>query len=384
MVDDSLDVDECRICSFSEVAELGPLIAPCGCIGSMRYVHKHCLQRWRRLQDPVAASKCGVCGKPYDEAAIIGSTACGTILGTAALSAILRFPVLSTSVASSCLLKILSPRLQFNLGRAALIETLSPLPHFAYSGLLSFKQCVASEAINFLLGGIVCLSWPSVLDELFGLTKYSSRSFYQKVNGLFAFLMVDRARCFFQLQAAWACHTLISSPEAIRELKRAVEELASWASLAGEPLARVFKRLNREILMYKLFRLKLESKSIPDSILTRWDRLHAFSPDVVRTQLNLLEAQFEPPWLEFIFFRTNTDWENSKMALLTAILVGGTLAIYGHRDFTSWLRSSDVFDKQQRRQMACVFMNIFHLAYSAFHGAQVIRAIARDVALRVL
>merc|ERR1712008_430789 len=181
-----------------------------------------------------------------------------------------------------------------------------------------------------------------------------------------------------------ACHTLIRTPEAVRDLKCAVDELASWASHADQPPASVYKRLHLAVRLHELFPTRLEDKCIPDSILTQWDRLHAFCPDVVHTQLNLLKAQFEPVWLEFIWFRLSSDWENSTKAMLTTILAGGTLAVFGHRNLASWLCSSKLVGKVlQQRQMASVFMNIFHLAYSAFHGVQVIRAIAHDVALRV-
>eukprot|EP00913_Durusdinium_trenchii_P029504 g27656.t1 len=54
---------ECRLC-------LGPaddeLIAPCRCAGSVRWVHRGCLDRWRASgQNPRAFTHCCACGFRY-------------------------------------------------------------------------------------------------------------------------------------------------------------------------------------------------------------------------------------------------------------------------------------------------------------------------------
>ena len=43
---------ECRICKLGEddSQALGALIEPCGCSGSMRFLHTRCLQRWLELK----------------------------------------------------------------------------------------------------------------------------------------------------------------------------------------------------------------------------------------------------------------------------------------------------------------------------------------------
>jgi hypothetical protein len=43
---------ECRICKLGEddSQALGALIEPCGCSGSMRFLHTKCLQRWLELK----------------------------------------------------------------------------------------------------------------------------------------------------------------------------------------------------------------------------------------------------------------------------------------------------------------------------------------------
>jgi hypothetical protein len=43
---DSQEVRECRICQEEASVEDGPLVAPCLCAGSMRFIHPRCLQRW--------------------------------------------------------------------------------------------------------------------------------------------------------------------------------------------------------------------------------------------------------------------------------------------------------------------------------------------------
>ena len=47
---------ECRICFEDDTNE--PLLAPCDCSGSMRWVHKSCLQKWIHMKQ---SSQCPVC-----------------------------------------------------------------------------------------------------------------------------------------------------------------------------------------------------------------------------------------------------------------------------------------------------------------------------------
>ena len=57
----------CRVCLEGE--ENGPLVQPCACRGSAKFIHKACLERWRRTspkQD--AVYRCGQCGDHYRDA----------------------------------------------------------------------------------------------------------------------------------------------------------------------------------------------------------------------------------------------------------------------------------------------------------------------------
>lgn len=40
----------CRICYGAEETEINPLINPCSCSGSMRYIHLACLKEWIKLK----------------------------------------------------------------------------------------------------------------------------------------------------------------------------------------------------------------------------------------------------------------------------------------------------------------------------------------------
>ena len=54
----------CRLCYGGE--EDGPLLQPCACRGTMRWVHKHCLESWRRTAERRdAAYRCGQCLDHY-------------------------------------------------------------------------------------------------------------------------------------------------------------------------------------------------------------------------------------------------------------------------------------------------------------------------------
>lgn len=56
----------CRICFESETADsqdpANPLITPCKCSGSSKYVHRQCLAQWRTTNHRADASyQCEVC-----------------------------------------------------------------------------------------------------------------------------------------------------------------------------------------------------------------------------------------------------------------------------------------------------------------------------------
>lgn len=80
--DDEIDVEEgiqivpnqgfdnseekfCRICLESDFSSENPLIAPCKCKGSSKYVHRSCLDTWRSTKRDTAWSKCTTCLHPY-------------------------------------------------------------------------------------------------------------------------------------------------------------------------------------------------------------------------------------------------------------------------------------------------------------------------------
>ena len=57
----------CRLC-FGDAAD-GPLVQPCACRGSAKWIHQHCLEQWRRTgprED--AAYRCGQCMDEYRDA----------------------------------------------------------------------------------------------------------------------------------------------------------------------------------------------------------------------------------------------------------------------------------------------------------------------------
>ena len=57
---------DCRIC-----LERGPrsqMISPCACEGTMKYVHRGCLERWCAER---ARATCEVCGGTYDDGAVL-------------------------------------------------------------------------------------------------------------------------------------------------------------------------------------------------------------------------------------------------------------------------------------------------------------------------
>jgi len=56
----------CRICFESEETGENPLISPCKCTGSMRWVHRACLDQWRISSvNPKALMGCTTCHTPF-------------------------------------------------------------------------------------------------------------------------------------------------------------------------------------------------------------------------------------------------------------------------------------------------------------------------------
>ena len=60
---DTVQGDFCKICHCGPDSPNAPLIAPCFCAGSLKYVHQNCLQRWIKSSD---IKKCELCKYPFD------------------------------------------------------------------------------------------------------------------------------------------------------------------------------------------------------------------------------------------------------------------------------------------------------------------------------
>ena len=57
----------CRLCWGDE--DDGPLVQPCACCGSAKWIHEHCLEQWRRTSSSEdAAFRCGQCRDEYRDA----------------------------------------------------------------------------------------------------------------------------------------------------------------------------------------------------------------------------------------------------------------------------------------------------------------------------
>lgn len=54
--------DVCRICHCEAEPGVAPLISPCSCAGTLRYVHQACLQQWIKSAN---AKSCELCKVDY-------------------------------------------------------------------------------------------------------------------------------------------------------------------------------------------------------------------------------------------------------------------------------------------------------------------------------
>ncbi|XP_064380595.1 probable E3 ubiquitin-protein ligase MARCHF10 isoform X4 [Dromaius novaehollandiae] len=58
--------DQCRICQIAGGSSTNPLLEPCGCVGSLQFVHENCLKRWLEAKiesgaDLEAVKTCELC-----------------------------------------------------------------------------------------------------------------------------------------------------------------------------------------------------------------------------------------------------------------------------------------------------------------------------------
>jgi len=58
---------ECRFCLQPQEADKDPLISPCHCKGSAKYVHINCLKTWRQTTvNPEAVERCQLCREEFN------------------------------------------------------------------------------------------------------------------------------------------------------------------------------------------------------------------------------------------------------------------------------------------------------------------------------
>ena len=62
-----MDEAECRICFEAYSTHEDPLMSPCLCNGTSKWVHKSCIQHWRYVnRNTTAFIQCRECGHPYN------------------------------------------------------------------------------------------------------------------------------------------------------------------------------------------------------------------------------------------------------------------------------------------------------------------------------
>ena len=60
---DPTDDRFCRIC-YDDSEDISPLLSPCGCSGTMKFVHDHCLREWIKVKKKkISQFKCELCKK---------------------------------------------------------------------------------------------------------------------------------------------------------------------------------------------------------------------------------------------------------------------------------------------------------------------------------
>ena len=60
-----MEARQCRFCLDDTETPENPLITPCPCNGSIRYVHHLCLKRWAAINPATNGQTCPICKTPY-------------------------------------------------------------------------------------------------------------------------------------------------------------------------------------------------------------------------------------------------------------------------------------------------------------------------------
>ena len=60
---DNINIKECRICLESDDTE--ELFSPCKCKGSLKFVHRSCLESWRVSNNTTSLNRCELCNYEY-------------------------------------------------------------------------------------------------------------------------------------------------------------------------------------------------------------------------------------------------------------------------------------------------------------------------------
>ncbi|KAM6042824.1 LOW QUALITY PROTEIN: putative E3 ubiquitin-protein ligase MARCHF10, partial [Theristicus caerulescens] len=50
LAEDSEEEDQCHICQIAGGSPANPLLEPCGCVGSLQFVHQECLKKWLKAK----------------------------------------------------------------------------------------------------------------------------------------------------------------------------------------------------------------------------------------------------------------------------------------------------------------------------------------------
>lgn len=183
---------QCRIC-LSEEEDLGGLVAPCDCSGSMRYVHARCLRTWRMQGGWRTAIECPVCRTAYRDH--VGQW-------ERALRPLLLCPVASVAGAGAALLWLMAPGLHRHAGGAAWMYAAAPLQHrLDLWRPWEDRGGMLCGLARWLFSGTLVLLLPALADHATAALS-GSRTTVARASELVLLLQLC-GRMHFLVQAAW-------------------------------------------------------------------------------------------------------------------------------------------------------------------------------------
>jgi len=353
---------QCRICLSSDERELGGLVAPCNCSGSIRYVHVQCLRTWRRQGSWKAAVECPVCRAPYHD---------DLSRRTHVLQLFIRCPVASAACGGALLLRLLVPWLHRHGAGAAWMYAAAPLRRrLDLWRTWEVRSGAAGFAARWLLSGMLSLMLPALADHFLAVVSGNRPAVARASELVLLIQLCGRLR--FLGRAAW-----VRSYEGTR-IGLQAKRRCFWAidEALKQALARREQWELRDLHQkYAAAGFGVPGRRLRDLAGIDMRLLRMLLGARVRTEVAMLLSDGERWvwWWPHVLLWYWAEQEVPATMLARATAVGALLATSAG----PVLASVGVSDTQAQ----AVLFSVLTLLCSAFRGAQAVRLLALQLSV---